>query len=117
MASDCPNCTAAKISVHGMYEMHLFTPIPGRTPGEVIQAWREHNATPNPATVGGQPIDDLGKAMLCSVIVMTGDGKELRRVGAMVFPDSDDVEDQVERWQKACEGDADVVRLLAERAA
>ena len=105
----------ARVSIHGMYDMHLFIRFTGPTVDAIISEWISHNLSPNPAIVGGREVDDLGPAMLCPAIVLDSKGKELRRVGEMVFwregaPDYE----QVEKTRSAWLEDPDIPRLLKE---
>lgn len=113
-----PDC----VSIHGMYDMHLFHPIKGATVDEVIENWRQHNRELQPAMVGGHKVDDLGPSNLCPAIVLRGD-KELRRVGQMIFPrdTANDRagcdEDKLRAWRDALLADPDIPRLLRATAA
>lgn len=106
---------AVRVSIHGMFDMHLFHGLEASTPEGIVEAWREHNNTrPHPATVGGHPVDDMGALVLCSAIVIGPDDKELRRVGKMVHRDE---KASVAAWLKAVNDDPDIPRLLAAQAA
>lgn len=111
-----PAVTADAVSIHGMYDMHLFHRIEGRTVDEVIENWIKHNSEKHPANVGGTDIDDLGPSELCPATVLLN-GKEVRRVGKMVFCDykSGEVRDEaaLEAYRKALSDDPDIPRLLA----
>lgn len=116
----CPHCgnpteVAVRVSVHGMYDTHLFHRVEANSIKGVIEAWEEHNASPNPAIVGGVEVDDLGPSALCPVDVMTADRESIRRVGTMVFPGSPRYADQLESWRSAVEADPDIRRLLAKQ--
>ena len=129
MSETCPACgqglppVPASVKVWGMYDCHLFTHFEGSTVDEVVAAWREHNATPNPATVGGREVADLGTAVLCAISVQDAAGKSLRRVGLTVSPHvrgstyytQDKEAEDLRAWRDAVEADPDIVRLLAER--
>jgi hypothetical protein len=113
---------AARVSIHGMYEAHLFHDIEGRTVDEVIKNWLQHNAKKQPAIVGGDYCSDLGPSMLCPAIVLDAKGKELRRVGSMVFPDDNNRRKPassvaLEAYRNALSADPDIPRLLATVAA
>ena len=107
---------ADRVSIHGMYDMHLFHSIPGATVDEVIANWRQHNRELQPATVGGRPVDDMGPSSLCPATVLAGK-KELRRLGPMVFQRGsrgECDEHALKAWRDAMLADPDVPRLLAE---
>jgi hypothetical protein len=88
-----------RVSISGMYDMHLFHSIPGATVEEVIANWLKHNEEP----------DEYGKSYLCPAIVLSGD-KELRRVGKMVFQDR---LEELDAYKEALLADPDISRLLA----
>lgn len=102
---------ANRVSIHGMYDCHLFTSYKGATVRDIAVSWRAEHDTPD---------DQYGPVTLCPAIVLR-DGKELRRVGSMVhclykFSDKDapaKQQAQLERWIAACEADPDIPRLLA----
>ena len=110
------NDVQKRVSIRGMYDMHLFHKIEGRTVDEVIDNWKKHIAQPIPAIVGDRIVDDMGPSVLCPAIVLAGD-KELRRVGKMVFPDHNTrrpkSEEDVEAYREALLSDPDISRLLA----
>lgn len=99
--------TATRVSIYGMYDMHLFHNIGGNSVDEVIALWQQHNKEPHPANVAGNYVGDLGKSCLCPAIVMSGD-KELRRVGPMVFKD----DEKIEEYRAALKADPDIATLL-----
>jgi hypothetical protein len=101
------------VSIHGMYDCHLFHEPPGSTVDEVIAAWQEHNRTPalRKARTPDGRIIDLGRSVLCPAIVMCGD-RELRRVGDMVYEN----ERGLAEYRAALLADPDVSRLLAAQA-
>lgn len=103
-----------EVSIHGMYDIHLFHRIKGRTVDEVIANWLLHNAQKQPAIVGGEQYEDLGPSNLCPAIVLSGK-TELRRVGPMVFPRNDRMPkpEDVEAYRSALLSDPDIPRLLA----
>lgn len=108
---------ADRVSIHGMYDMHLFHSIAGATVDEVIANWRAHNAIEQPAMVDGRKVDDMGESMLCPIIVLAGK-QELRRVGQMIFPRGERGScDKValEAWRSAALADPDIPRLLKSR--
>ena len=120
----CENCgheietdKADRVSIHGIYDMHLFHRYTGATVDEVIANWRQHISEPIPAMVGDREIEDMGPTDLCDAIVLS-DKKELRRVGGMVFADSETRaprdENAVERYRQALLADPDIPQLLAE---
>jgi hypothetical protein len=109
---------ADRVSIYGMYDMHLFHPIEGATVAQVIANWRAHNRKPRPAMVGDRKVDDMGPSSLCPIIVLQGK-TELRRVGPMVFQRGDDRaacdEVALEAWRTAALSDPDIQRLLDAR--
>jgi hypothetical protein len=118
----CPNCgnkfdemPADRLSIHGMYDMHLFHKIEGKTVDELIDNWRQHIAEPIPAIVGERKIDDMGPSWFCPVIVMSGK-TELRRVGKGIWPDykkrAPRDEQDVSDFRAALLNDPDIPRLL-----
>jgi hypothetical protein len=112
---------ANRVSIHGMYDCHLFHAVEGSTVAEVIGNWRLHNQQFQPAIVGGKEVKDLGPSGLCQIIVLSGE-KELRRVGPMVFSRGPRLAGQcdekaLQEWRDAALADPDIPRLLAERAA
>ena len=120
MSELCESCgqilppKPARVSITGLYDCHLFTGFEGHTVDEVIDNWRKHNATPNPAIVGGHKVNDLGPADLCPAIVIDGNGKELRRVGKMIFWKGEQTSDaEVQRLRTAWLEDPDIPFLLA----
>lgn len=107
---------ACRVSIHGMYEMHLFHRITGKTVDEVIKNWKNHNAKKQPALVGEREVDDLGPSMLCPAVVLDANDKELRRVGEMVFPEHGTRQaktQDIEKYRTALLADPDITRLLA----
>jgi hypothetical protein len=136
----CAHCgkpprIASRLSIHGMYDMHLFHPIEGATVDELIENWERHNSDDydRGAYVGGSTpahfVKDMGKSWLCPVVVLDQDGKELRRVGGKgdgftgadgIFPVSKygptPEEYAVKRraFRDALLADPDIPRLLAE---
>lgn len=114
----CGNETnpATRVSVHGMFDSHLFYPYRGATVDELIENWLAHIADPIPARVGHREVNDMGPTMLCPAIVLSGD-RELRRVGDMVSPDDKSripKKEEVEKYRSALLDDPDIPRLLAE---
>jgi hypothetical protein len=107
---------ATRVSIHGMYDMHLFHQVTGRTVDEVINNWLTHISELQPAIVGGAKIDDMGPSNLCPAIVLSGE-KELRRVGKMVFPDDHTRKPRnpadLKEYRDALLADPDIPRLLA----
>ena len=75
---------ALRVSVHGMYDCHLFHEYTGRSVDEILMNWLDHISKPVPAIMGGKEIDNIGPTSLGPAIVLDGK-KELRRVGDMVF--------------------------------
>ena len=74
-----------RVSIHGMYDCHLFKEYTGHTVDELLMNWLEDISTPTPAAFSdGTFVDDLGPTSLGPAIVLDGK-KELRRVGNMVF--------------------------------
>lgn len=121
MSSKCEHCgnelVADRVSIHGMYDLHLFHKVEGRSVDEVIDNWLAHIAKPVPANVEGIGIvDDLGPSMLCPAVVLSGK-VELRRVGKMVFPDwgtrKPRTPADLEAYRSALKADPDIDRLLA----
>jgi hypothetical protein len=107
---------ADEVSIHGMYDMHLFHRVTGKTVEEVIANWLAHNSEPQPAMVDGRKVDDMGQSMLCPAIVLSR-GKEVRRVGQMVFPSYERRgtprnPDDLEAYRQALLKDPDITRLL-----
>ncbi len=110
-----------QVSIHGIYDMHLYTSFNGATVDEVIENYKQHNREKHPAIVGGEQIDDLGKASLCPVrvIIVSPNGKKevLRQVGEMVHPDTSysekKEEKQLAEWRAAVLADPDISRILA----
>lgn len=92
---------ADKVSTYAMYDCHLFRQLKGASIDEVIADWQQECAAPDPR---------YGAPYLCPVIVMDGEN-EIRRVGKMVFRDS-----ELPAYRAALLADADIVRLLADRA-
>lgn len=118
----CPNCgyevgpEAARVSTYGMFDSHLFERLDGQTPREVANNWAMYNDTrPHPARVGGAEVDDLGPLMLCPAAVLDEKGKDIRRVGKMVYPNRPQTEEALQEWIQALEEDQDIPRLLSER--
>ena len=110
---------AARVSIHGMYDMHLFHRIKGNSVDAIIEAWEQHNATKHPAIVGERKVDDLGQSSLCPATVLDAQDKEIRRVGVMVFTDYKTRlarPEQLEAYRKALSDDQDIPRLLALRS-
>jgi hypothetical protein len=107
---------ANRVSIHGMFDCHLFWKYEGKTVDEVIQNWRDHISRPIPAIVGGNKVDDLGPTWLCPAIILSGD-KELRRVGEGIFTDytarKPRSEKDVEKYRAALLSDPDISRILA----
>ncbi len=106
---------AASASVHGMYDCHNFDSLKGKTVDEIIENWR--NSEDTLATyAGSDKVHNIGRTMLCPVTVLDARGKELRRVGPMVFRSYDGKstpnEDQLAKWRSACLADPDIPRLL-----
>lgn len=107
---------ADEVRIVGMYDCHLFHSIKGTTVDEVIENWRRHILEKIPAKfTDGSSRDDLGPSMLCPAVVMQ-DGKELRRVGQMVFPDWKTRAPRdpaaLEVYRQALLNDPDIPRLL-----
>lgn len=107
---------ATRVTIWGMYDMHLFHRIKGRTVDEVIANWLRHNSEKQPAIVGDREVEDMGQSALCPATVLFGD-KELRSVGRMVFPNYDKrgqprIPAELETYRAALKADADIVRLL-----
>lgn len=101
------------MSVHGIYDMHMFHRYEGATVDELVDNWIAHIANPIPAIVGGVEYADIGPTALCPAIVMCGD-KELRRVGPMVHTrDRKPKPEDVEIYKAALLADPDIPRLLA----
>ena len=110
---------AARVSIHGMYDMHLFHRVEGKSVSAIIAAWEEHNSHKHPAIVGDREVDDMGQSSLCPATVLDAQGKEIRRVGEMVFTDYKTRlarPEQLEAYRKALSDDPDIPRLLAEQA-
>jgi hypothetical protein len=107
---------ADRLSIHGMYDMHLFHKIHGKSVDELIDNWRKHIAEPIPAMVGDRNIDDMGVSWFCPVIVLSGE-TEVRRVGKGIFADyktrAPRSEDDVNEFRQALLDDPDITRLLA----
>ena len=91
---------ADSVSTYAMYDCHLFRQLKGASIDEVIADWQQECAAPDPS---------YGAPCLCPVIVMDGKN-EIRRVGKMVFRDS-----ELPAYRTALLADADIVRLLADR--
>jgi hypothetical protein len=107
---------ADRVSIWGMYDMHLFHRIKGCTVDEVIDNWLAHNRKKQPAIVGDCEVDDMGQSSLCPATVLCGD-KELRSVGKMVFPNYDKRgkqarPEELEAYRAALKADPDIERLL-----
>jgi hypothetical protein len=107
---------ANRVSIWGMYDMHLFHRIEGSTVDEIIKNWLEHNSKKQPATVGDRYVEDMGQSSLCPAIVLHGD-RELRRVGRMVFADYNQRgkprdKSELAAYRKALLDDPDITRLL-----
>jgi hypothetical protein len=111
-----------RVSIHGMYDCHLFHPYTGRTVDEVLMNWLEHISKPIPAIMHGQRVDDIGPTSLGPAIVLYGD-KELRRVGKMVFARVTDYGKETQRvepdlqaliaYRRALLDDPDIPRVLS----
>ena len=87
------------LGMHAMHGNHTFTRFDNVTsPDDLIRRWK---------AMGGGRTNDIS---LCPVIVKSH-GKELRRVGNMLF-DADD-ELKVSQFINTLKSDADVVRLMA----
>jgi hypothetical protein len=123
----CPKCgnefqvpqyVADRVSIHGMYDCHLFHSVNGNTVDEVIMNWLDHNSVLQPAIVGDREVKDLGPSSLGPAIVMSGK-KELRRVGRMIMPDYETGMPksitEITALREAWLSDPDIPRLLAER--
>lgn len=95
--------TATRVSVHGMYDCHLFTRYAGSTPQEIVSKWQAECQNPD---------EKYGAPMLCPAIVLDGD-KELRRVGPMVFPyDVPNLKEQTKRWLSEVNADPEIRVVL-----
>ncbi len=84
---------ATDIRIYGMNDNHTFIRYYG-TMDAILQKWKKDCVTKGTS--------------LCSVIVL-GNGKELRRVGNMLFR-SDDT-DGISRWISAMHEDMDIMEL------
>jgi hypothetical protein len=94
-----------RVSIHGMYDSHLFTRYDGATPEEVVQAWRAECESPD---------DRYGPPDLCPVCVLSR-GKELRVVGPMIhYNYATRKPGDPAAWLSAVNADPDIRRLLAE---
>lgn len=115
--AECEYQGAARVSIHGMYDCHLFHEITGSSIDEVISNWVKHISKTIPAIfAGGQKVSDLGPSCLCPAIVLDEHGKELRRVGKMVFPDySTRTPDptSLAKYREALLSDPDIANLLS----
>lgn len=94
---------ANRVSVHVMYDCHLFRKLECVSVDALIEDWQRECANPDP---------DYGQPFLCPAIVLDDD-KELRRVGSMVFPDSADTAKKLDEWRALVSRDPDIPRLLA----
>jgi hypothetical protein len=94
---------ANRVSVHVMYDCHLFRKLEGASVQALIEDWQHECEKPEP---------DLGEPFLCPAIVLDGD-KELRRVGSMVFPGAPDTTKKLEEWRTLVSRDPDIPRILA----
>ena len=111
-----------RVSIHGMYDCHLFHQYTGATVDEVLMNWLEHISKPIPAIMYGKRVDDIGPTSLGAAIVLEGD-KELRRVGDMVFARVIDYGKATQRvepdlqaliaYRNALLSDPDIPRLLS----
>lgn len=121
MSRPCQHCglpaqVATRLSIHGMYDMFLFHPIEGDSVDGLLAAWEEHNSKPQPAYVGGDFVEDMGKSWFCPVIVLDAEDKEMRRVGEGIFERrGDDAKYDAEKiaFRTALLADPDIPRLLA----
>ncbi len=107
---------ATRVSIHGMFDCHLFKRYTGSTVDAVIESWLEHISKPIPANLCGEKVDDLGPTYLCPAIVLCGD-REIRRVGKMVIADTKTRlprANEVEAYRQALLADPDIPRLLAD---
>src|SRR5699024_5092470 len=106
-----------RVSIWGIYDMHLFHKYDGSTVDEVIDNWLAHISEPILAIVGERKIDDMGPTDLCPAVVLAGE-IELRQVGKMVHVRKDRKPDQedIESYRQALLADPDIPRLLAMRA-
>ena len=94
-----------RVSVHGMYDCHLFTRYDGATPEAIVEAWLAENANPH---------ERYGTVSLCPVCVLDGT-RELRRVGPMIHYDYATKKSRDPTpWLVAVNADPDIRRLLAE---
>lgn len=98
---------ANRVSCHLMYDCHLFRRLKGTTIDELLADWGREVKRPKP---------DLGAPMLCPIIVMEDD-KELRRVGQMVFPDTQWSKSKLDEWLGPVRADPDIARILASQSA
>jgi len=99
----CPHCgkifyEANRVSIHGMYDAHLFQKVTGNSVDEIILNWVLEE-------------DDVqyGPTSLCPAIVLCGK-RELRRVGPMVHRRTDAA--VLKQYREALLADPDIPRLL-----
>ena len=116
---EIPEAKADRVSVKGIYDMHLFHSIEGKSVDEIIMNWMCHIADKIPATVGGKKVEDMGPSSLCPVIVLEGDS-EIRRVGEMV-PTCDATRlpksaKALKKFREDLLSDPDIPRILAMRS-
>lgn len=98
---------ANKASCYAMFDCHAFERLEGNDVDEVIAHWQRLCDNP----------DEYGKPSLCPIIVLA-DGKELRRVGRMVFPadkyrPAHQVAVALRKFRDAALADPDISRILA----
>ena len=101
---------ATRVSIHGMYDCHMFTAYTGSTVDSIIEQWKAEVSAPDKR---------YGPPCLCPVTVLH-EKRELRRVGEMVHtvygvgnkPSTWDPV-QLSAWREAVLADPDISRLLA----
>ena len=98
----CPSCgsdrSVAEVTYWGMFDIHLFHHFKGDSPEAVLVEWRAINSKPYPAIVGGDEVDDLRPLYLCPATLKDSEGREIKRVGPMVFKDEPEA---VQEWLDA----------------
>lgn len=110
---------ATRVSIHGMYDCHLFHKIEATSVEGIVQSWLDHNKNPIPRKfIDGREVPDIGPSSLCPAIVLDENGKELRRVGQMVlpkYPSRAPDPEKVELYVQTLLKDPDISRILAQQ--
>lgn len=111
------NARADSVSIHGMFDCHLFERFTGKSVDELIDNYLEFIKEDTMGTfAGSDKVHNIGVPDLCPAIVMSGE-KELRRVGPMVGARSYKCggkldKKALEEYRAALKADPDIPRLL-----